>query len=149
MHVLNSGRVEACVFTHFGVDNIREKSLLEAANSPFFTAIRQTFPFNESGNLKRPCMIIDNPHVMRDLVHRFLPEGGHSHSEDLVSNPATIAWVDDYAERFKSLTEPEWLDTIDNPESRWFKEKNEYRELFTFGKMRGDPPQRKQRSWKS
>jgi hypothetical protein len=149
MHVLNSGRVEACVFAHFGVDNIREKSLLEAANSPFFTAIRAVFPFNESGNLKRPCMIIDNPQVLRDLVHRFLPEGGHTHSEDLVSNPATIAWVDDYADRFKRLTEPEWLETIDNPESRWFKEKNEYRELFTFGKMRGDPPQRKQRSWKS
>ncbi len=55
MHVLNTGRVEACVFAHFGVDNIREKSLLEAANSPFFNAIREAFPFNETANLNGPA----------------------------------------------------------------------------------------------
>jgi MoaA/NifB/PqqE/SkfB family radical SAM enzyme len=149
MHILNSGRVEACVFAHFGVDNIREKSLLEAANSPFFSAIRQAFPFNQSGNLKRPCIIVDNPQVLRELVREHVPEGGHAHSEDLVSDPATIAWVDGYAEKFKRLTEPEWLETIDNPDSRWYKEKAEYRNLFTFGKMRGAPPPGTRRNWKS
>lgn len=149
MHVLNSGRVEACVFAHFGVDNIREKSLLEAANSPFFSAIRNAFPFNETGNLKRPCILTDNPRVLRDLVREYVPDPGHAHSEDLVSDPATIAWVDQYAERWKQLTEPEWLAAIDNPDSRWYRHKDEYKNLFTFGKMRGVPPERKPRSWKS
>jgi len=27
VHILNSGRVEPCVFSHFGVDNIREKTI--------------------------------------------------------------------------------------------------------------------------
>ena len=78
MHILNSGRVEACVFAHFGVDNIREKSLLEAANSPFFNAIREAFPFNETANLKRPCMITDNPHALRKLVNEYVTAKGPS-----------------------------------------------------------------------
>lgn len=137
MHVLNSGRVEACVFAHFGVDNIREKTLVEAANSPFFRAIREAFPYNETGNLKRPCMIIDNPQVLRKLVDEFMVPQGHPHSEDIVHDPAVTRWVDDYAEKFKALTEPEWLSMIEDPESRWYKEKAEYKNLFTFGKMGG------------
>ncbi len=137
MHVLNSGRVEACVFAHFGVDNIREKSLLEAANSPFFRAIREAFPYNETGNLKRPCILLDNPQVLRKLVDEFVVPQGHPHSEDIVRNPLVTGWVDLYAEKLKELTEPAWLDMIEDPESRWYKEKDEYKNLFTFGKMGG------------
>ena len=124
MHVLNSGRVEACVFAHFGVDNIREKSLLEAANSPFFNAIREAFPFNETANLKRPCMITDNPQALRKLVIEHVAAKGHAHSEDIVRDPVLTAWMDDYAQRLKELTEPEWLQMIENPGSRWYKEKD-------------------------
>jgi MoaA/NifB/PqqE/SkfB family radical SAM enzyme len=151
MHVLNSGRVEACVFAHFGVDNIHDKSLLEAANSPFFKAIRNAFPFNETGNLKRPCMIIDNPQVLRTLVRQYVTEPGHSQAEDVVEDPKVTAWVDDYAERFQQLTEPEWLSMIGNPESRWYKGKDEYQNLFTFGKVQGAarPPEGKPAARKS
>lgn len=134
MHVLNSGRVEACVFAHFGVDNIREKSLLEAANSPFFNAIREAFPYNETANLKRPCIITDNPEVLRKLASEHVLAKGHSCSEDILRNPFVTQWIDDYAKRLKELTEPEWLRMIENPYSRWFKEKDEYRNLFRLGK---------------
>jgi MoaA/NifB/PqqE/SkfB family radical SAM enzyme len=137
MHVLNSGRVEACVFAHFGVDNIRQKSLLEAANSPFFRAVREAFPYNETGNLKRPCMIIDNPQVLRRVVDEFMVPQGHPHCEDFIRDPAVTQSVDRYAEEFKALTEPEWLRMIEDPASRWYKEKAEYKNLFTFGKMGG------------
>jgi len=143
MHVLNSGRVEACVFAHFGVDNIREKSLLEAANSPFFNAIREAFPYNDTGNLKRPCPITDNPQVLRKLVQEYVVDQGHPHSEDIVRDPAVTRWMDDYAERFKALVEPEWVRTIENPESRWYKEKYEYKTLFTFGKKQTAPAPQK------
>jgi len=134
MHVLNSGRVEACVFAHFGVDNIREKSLLEAANSPFFNAIREAFPYNETANLKRPCIITDNPQVLRKLIDEHMVAKGHAHSEDIVRDPAVTRWIDDYAQRFKDLTEPEWLKIIENPDGRWYKEKWEYQNLFKLGK---------------
>lgn len=140
MHVLNTGRVEACVFAHFGVDNIREKSLIEAANSPFFNALRNAFPYNESGNLKRPCIVIDNPEVLRRLVREHGVQPSHPGADAVVADPDVAAWVDAYAARFRELTEPEWLAMIADPESRWHREKNEYRNLFTFGKSPPAPP---------
>lgn len=136
LHILNSGRVEPCVFAHFGCDNIRDKSLLEAANSPFFQAIRREFPYSESGNLRRPCLIIDNPAVLRRLIDEYLVPEGHAHSEDIVRDPGVVEWIDAYAERMKDLTEADWLATIEDPASRWYKEKPEYKNLFRFKKCR-------------
>jgi MoaA/NifB/PqqE/SkfB family radical SAM enzyme len=136
LHIVNSGRVEMCVFAHFGVDNIRETSILDAANSPFFRAIRDAFPYSESANLKRPCPIIDNPEVLRTLVNEHMARAGHEHAEDFVRDPGLMQWVDGYAARMKELTEPDWLEMIDDPESRWFKEKYEYRNLFVLGRSR-------------
>jgi hypothetical protein len=62
------------------------------------------------------------------------------HAEDIVRDPAVTAWLDDYAARVKALTEPEWLHIIDNPDHRWFKEKYEYKNLFTFGRSCGGTP---------
>jgi hypothetical protein len=45
-----------------------------------------------------------------------------------------VRWIDDYARRMTELTEPEWDKMIDNPESRWYKEKYEYQMLFKLGK---------------
>jgi hypothetical protein len=44
------------------------------------------------------------------------------------------AWIDDYARRFRELTDPVWLKIIEDPQSRWYKEKDEYKNLFRFRK---------------
>ena len=130
LHILNSGRIEACVFAHFGVDNIREKTILEAANSPFFRSIRQRFPYNANGNLLRPCMIIDNPRVLREAVAEHIVTQGHEHSEDIICDPRVVQWVDRYAARFKELTDPEWERMINDPRNRWYREGPAYKSLF-------------------
>ena len=132
LHILNSGRIEPCVFAHFGLDNIREKSILEASNSPFFRAIRARFPYNEEGNLKRPCMIIDNPQVLRDVVDEYLVPQGHQHSEDIIHDPNVVAWIDEYSQAFKALTDPLWEKAISDPSYRWYREGQEYKNLFRF-----------------
>ncbi len=132
LHILNSGNVEPCVFAHFCSGNIKGKTLLEVANSPFFKAIRQRFPYNGNGNLKRPCMIIDNPEVLRDLVDEYGVVPGHDHSESIVHDPEVIDWVNNYSEEFKKLTDPEWEKEINDPDSRWYKEGAEYKQLFRF-----------------
>ncbi len=129
LHIVNSGRVECCVFAHFGVDNIREKSLLEAANSPFFRDIRSRHPYNENGNLKRPCMIVDNPLVLRELVDKHMVPQGHAH-EDIIHDPTVVAWIDRYSERFKELTDPLWEEEISDPEGRWYWNGPDFRRLF-------------------
>jgi len=127
-HILNNGNVEPCVFCHFSADNIRGKTLLEAANSPFFRAIRREFPYNETGNLLRPCMIIDNPGVLRRLVETYVIPAGHENADAIVRDPKAVAWADHYAARMKELTEPLWEAMINDPGSRWYREGPDYRE---------------------
>lgn len=136
LHILNSGRIEICVFAHFGVDNIREKSILDAANSAFFKSLRSEFPYNESANLKRPCLIMDNPGILRNLVEEHMVPLGHQHAEDIIKDPAVIRWIDQYADEFRELTEPGWQEMIGNPASRWYKGGAEYRNLFRFRNTR-------------
>jgi MoaA/NifB/PqqE/SkfB family radical SAM enzyme len=130
LHILNSGRIEPCVFAHFGVDNIREVSILDAVNSPFFEAIRREFPYNDIANLKRPCMIMDNPQVLRKVVEEHLVPQGHQHSQDIIRDPDVVEWIDRYSERFKDLTDPVWLELIEDPNYRWYKHGKEYEGLF-------------------
>jgi len=130
LHIVNSGRVEPCVFAHFGVDNIREKTILQAANSPFFRSIRERFPYNEKLNLMRPCMIIDNPQVLRDAVTEHIALQGHEHSEDIVRDAGVVQWMDRYAAEFARLADPEWERTIQDPNSRWYREGPAYANLF-------------------
>ena len=133
LHILNSGRIEPCVFAHFGVENIREVSILEAVNSPFFKSIRGEFPYNDIANLKRPCMIMDNPQVLRKVVDEHLIPQGHQQSEDIIRDPEVVEWIDRYAEEFKNLTDPVWLDLIEDPNYRWYRYGNEYEGLFRSG----------------
>ena len=70
-HINARGDVEPCIFIHLAKDNIREKSLKEALNSPFFRSIRSHQPF--SHNMLRPCMIIDHPQILRDFYKEHQP----------------------------------------------------------------------------
>ena len=64
-HINNFGDVEPCIFTHFAQANIKNVSLREAMDCPFFKEIRKRQPY--SPNLLTPCMLIDNPKVSREL----------------------------------------------------------------------------------
>jgi MoaA/NifB/PqqE/SkfB family radical SAM enzyme len=140
LHILNSGQIEPCVFAHFGLDNVREKSIVEAVNGPFFKAIRREFPYNDKGNLRRPCMIVDNPQVLRKVVAEHVVPAGHVHSEDVVKDPRVVAWIDDYAARFQALTDPLWEKQIRDPADRWYSEGREYKNLFRFRPRPGPEP---------
>jgi MoaA/NifB/PqqE/SkfB family radical SAM enzyme len=67
LHINNKGDVEPCVFAHFATDNIYKKPLLDIIkDSPLYREIRKRQPYSE--NLLKPCMIIDNPQVLREVV---------------------------------------------------------------------------------
>jgi len=129
-HILNNGNVEPCVFCHFSSDNIRGKTLLEVANSPFFRAIRREFPYNATGNLLRPCMIIDNPQVLRKLVEEYVIPAGHENADAIVRDQEAVAWADAYSERMAELTEQLWEAMVSDPLSRWYREGPEYRDYL-------------------
>ena len=84
-------------------------------------------------------MIIDNPQVLRKLVEEHLVPAGHEHSEDLIRDPAVMAWIDRYAERFRELTDPAWEREIADPTFRWYREGADYKRLFHFREAGGPP----------
>ena len=105
LHINSDGEVEPCVFVHFAVDNIKDKSLKDILQSPFFTRIREHQPYDE--NLFRPCMIIDVPEVLRDVVTVCGAHPTHAGAEAVIEEFA--AEIDGYAESYKEMADPEWI----------------------------------------
>lgn len=66
-HINARGDVEPCAFIHYSDTNIRTTSLLDALRSPLFQQYRAHQPVNR--NHLRPCPLLDNPAVLREMVH--------------------------------------------------------------------------------
>jgi MoaA/NifB/PqqE/SkfB family radical SAM enzyme len=104
LHINNRGDVEPCVFIHFSVDNIREKSLSDILNSEFFHAFRRRQPY--SPNFFRPCMIIDHPHLLRQVVDQTGACPTHSGAETLLTDCSE--GLDRYAAAYGKLADELW-----------------------------------------
>lgn len=66
LHINAYGDIEPCAFIHYSDSNIREKTLLEALQSPLFMQYHKNQPFNE--NHFRPCPLLDNPGCLTEMV---------------------------------------------------------------------------------
>ncbi|MBD3352217.1 MAG: radical SAM protein [Candidatus Lokiarchaeota archaeon] len=105
-HITSQGDVEPCIFTHFAMDNIKEKSLLECFNSKYFQKLRSLQPYCENHFL--PCMWIDHPHISRS-VHKDLPvHPTHKGADEVIQNPELMAEIDEYAEHVGSIYDEAW-----------------------------------------
>ena len=82
LHINANGDMEPCAFIHYSDSNIREKTILEALQSPLFKAYHRGQPFNE--NYLRVCPLLDNPDALVDMV-----EISGAHSTDL-QNPEDV-----------------------------------------------------------
>ena len=67
-HINANGDIEPCAFIHYSDSNIREKTLLEAYQSPLFMGYHDNQPWNE--NLLRPCPVLDNPGRLTEVVEK-------------------------------------------------------------------------------
>ena len=104
LHINANGDIDPCVFIHYSDSNIREKTLLEALQSPMMMAYHDNQPFNE--NMLRPCPMLENPDKLRAMV-----EKSGAHSTDLQS-PETAehlcAKCDQYAKNWKPVADELW-----------------------------------------
>ncbi len=103
-HINANGDVEPCVYTHIAQHNIRDVSLLEALDSKLFRCIRNRQPHN--ANHLRPCMIIDNPHIYREVIEDSGAYFTHPGAEEVVTEMARE--MDDYADRFGAFADKVW-----------------------------------------
>ena len=104
VHINVRGDVEPCVFAQFAVDNIRDKSLHEVLNSPFFRRIRHRQPYTD--NHLKACMIIDHPHILREVVRRSGARPTYKGGGALLREAA--ADLDAYAAEWGALADAEW-----------------------------------------
>lgn len=104
IHINSNGDVEPCVFAHFAVDNIADKSLRDVLAGDFFRAIRSRIPYSD--NYLRPCMIIDHPAVLREIVGRFGARPTHPGAEALLGD--LRAELDRYAAEYAEMADAEW-----------------------------------------
>lgn len=104
LHVNAKGDIEPCVYTHVAMDNIKETTLADALKSPLFERIRSNQPHNK--NHLRPCMIIDNPHVLREIIEDTRPYFTHPGAEEVYTDRA--AEMDAYADRYGHFADQVW-----------------------------------------
>ncbi|MCD7709346.1 MAG: radical SAM protein [Clostridiales bacterium] len=104
LHINANGDIDPCVFIHYSDSNIREKTLLEALQSPMLMAYHDNQPFND--NMLRPCPMLENPERLREMVNKT-----GAHSTDLQS-PESVEHLcskcDMYAEHWKPVAEEKW-----------------------------------------
>ncbi len=103
-HINANGDVEPCVYTHIAEHNIRDVSLAEALDGKLFRCIRNKVPHNS--NHLRPCMIIDNPHVYREVIEESGAYFTHPGAEEVVTDMAKE--MDEYAARFGEFADEVW-----------------------------------------
>lgn len=116
LHVNANGDIEPCVYVHVAMDNIKKSTLADALKSPLFRCIRNHQPHNR--NHLRPCMIIDNPHVLREIIAETRPFYTHPGAEEIFTDRAEE--MDAYAERYAELADKVWREEYLN-DSLWAK----------------------------
>ncbi|MBN1919459.1 MAG: radical SAM protein [Verrucomicrobia bacterium] len=102
LHINCKGDVEPCVFVHYAVDNIKDKSLVECLQSPLFERIRSKIPYD--GDLSRPCMIVDHPSELREHVALTGAVPTHPGADSVTTVLAGA--LDEYAAEYARICEP-------------------------------------------
>jgi MoaA/NifB/PqqE/SkfB family radical SAM enzyme len=104
LHINANGDIEPCAFIHYSDSNIKDKTVLEALQSPLFQEYRKGQPFNH--NHLRPCPLLDNPGALTKAV-----EQSGAHSTDL-QNPEEVRELSDKcktaAENWAPVAEHIW-----------------------------------------
>lgn len=106
LHINANGDVEPCVFIHYSDSNIREKTLIEALQSPLFMAYKEGQPFND--NMLRPCPMLENPQLLRKIVHESGAVSTDILEKEDVEN--LCAKCDDYAMAWQPKAEQLWAE---------------------------------------
>lgn len=101
-HINGVGDVEPCAFVHFAVDNIREKSLIEVLQNPFFKEYQRRVPFNE--NHLAPCPIIDAPQELRTMVKDCHAYPTH-HGADDVLQGEVAEYLDEVSQKWLQVAQ--------------------------------------------
>jgi MoaA/NifB/PqqE/SkfB family radical SAM enzyme len=147
-HVNHKGDVEPCIFVHYATHNIKNCSLVEALNSPFFRGLREMQPF--SYNTLLPCPIIDHPKIMRSALQRWGAYPTHEGAEKTFTDPEITEGLDKYSCEVEELFTPiwereygwaeKWMEVMDHPPQKIQARKRAYYARRERDKVKGVLP---------
>jgi len=131
IHINNDGNIEPCGFVHFATDNIKDVykrggNLKEALNSQFFRMIRErqqavTAKKRFSDNLLTPCMVIDQPQVLRKICRECKAYGTHEGAETIIKDKKIMKHLDSYSKKLHKLADKEWDEKYSKERIELFK----------------------------
>lgn len=111
-HINSKEDVEPCIFAHFATDNLKNKSLIEVFKGPFFKELIKNQPYNN--NLLRPCMMIDNPQVVRDIMNKTGAKPTDKGAEMMLYDEDFKDTLDKLADEFKPYADKEWVEEFNS-----------------------------------
>ena len=129
-HINAHGDAEPCVFIHFSNTNLHENSILEMLQSPLFMEYHKGQPFNR--NHLRPCPMLENPQLLREMVERSGAHGTNAESEESADH--LCSKCDDYAKEWAPIADKVWASQyhIKKAYENYSEEHREHPELAAF-----------------
>ncbi len=109
-HVNARGDLEPCVFCHFAYDNIKEKSLVEALNSPLFQEIRARQPFSD--NFFINCPLIDHPEHGKEFALKYAKYFTHPGAEGFFTDLSPA--IEAYSKTYRTMAEAAWRERMES-----------------------------------
>lgn len=103
-HINSMGDIEPCAFIHYANGNIKDMSLADALKSPIFKSYQKRQPFNK--NLLRPCPLIDNPDMLKEIVDESKAYNTQQH--DATDVHVLSEKLKDYSESWGNLSDKIW-----------------------------------------
>lgn len=105
-HINSKEDVEPCIFAHFSSFNVKNKPLIDAFKTSYFKELRKRQPYNQ--NLLMPCMMIDNPAVVREVVKETGAKPTDESANNMINDPKLMKDLDELASNFKPAAEKAW-----------------------------------------
>jgi MoaA/NifB/PqqE/SkfB family radical SAM enzyme len=115
-HINNRGYVEPCNFVHFSGANIRDMSLKEAIDQPFFQEFRRHQPFGD--NLLLACPILDYPEKLRELLSKSDVKPSHPDAQRILETDVQ-EHLNEYARHVAKISRPVWEEEY----AHWHKQR--------------------------
>lgn len=105
-HINSHEDVEPCIFSHFSSDNVKGKKLVDVFKSDLFKELRSRQPYNQ--NLLLPCMMIDNPNVVREVMGKTGAKPTDEGARKMLEDKDFQNDLDKLASDFKPYAEKAW-----------------------------------------
>ena len=102
LHITADGGIEPCAFIHLSQGNIKDMSLLDTLQLPFFKEIQKLQPYSD--NLLNVCLLVDHPDYFRKIAS--LP--GVRNTDGTVRNMSKEVGkhLDELSKKWEKLSRP-------------------------------------------